>query len=131
MSKLGEYIQSADWKKEKHVPIIEAPDEVKSGEVFEVTLSVGKEIAHPNTTEHHISWISLYFQPEGSKFTHHLAHFEFKAHGESTEGPNKGPAYNSYMVKTGLKLNKSGTLIAFSLCNIHGLWESYKEIKVV
>jgi len=28
------------------------------------------EIAHPNTTDHHIRWISLYFHPEGNKFTY-------------------------------------------------------------
>jgi superoxide reductase len=67
--RLGDRIQEADWKKEKHVPVIEVPDQVKVDEVFEVKVSLGKEIAHPNTTEHHISWISLYFHPEGEKFT--------------------------------------------------------------
>jgi len=83
---LGERIQTADWKKEKHVPVIECPDQVKAGEVFEVKVGLGKEIAHPNTTEHHISWISLYFQPEGGKFTHDVGRFEFNAHGESAAG---------------------------------------------
>jgi superoxide reductase len=31
-----EMYQSADWKKEKHVPVIEAPDEVTKGEFFDV-----------------------------------------------------------------------------------------------
>ena len=57
--------QIADWKKEKHVPVIECPDKVKSGEIFWLKITVGKEIAHPNTTEHHIRWISVYFHPEG------------------------------------------------------------------
>jgi superoxide reductase len=29
------------------------------------------------------------------------------------------------------KLNESGTLHALALCNIHGLWESTKDITVV
>ena len=65
MEKIGDLIQAADWKAEKHVPVIECADEVKADEVFEVTVTIGKEVAHPNTTEHHISWMSLYFHPEG------------------------------------------------------------------
>ena len=56
MAELKELLQSADWKKEKHVPVIDAPDSVKKSEFFKVTLTVGKEIAHPNTTAHHIRW---------------------------------------------------------------------------
>jgi len=29
-----------------------------------------------------------------------------------------------------MKIDKAGTLVAISYCNIHGLWESTKEIKV-
>ncbi len=128
--RLSEKIQSADWKKEKHAPVIEAPVEVKAGQAFSVAVGLGKEIAHPNTTEHHISWISLYFQPEGGKFTHQIAHVEFRGHGESTSGPNKGPAYAHPQVNLSVTLNESGTLFALAFCNIHGLWESSKEIKV-
>jgi len=131
MTELSEHIQRADWKKEKHVPIIEAPDEVKAGELFEVKVSPGKEIGHPNTTEHHIPWISVYFHPEGGKFTHQLGHFEFTAHGESVRGPNQGPAYTHHEVAFSARLNQSGTLHALAFCNIHGLWEYTKEIKVV
>ena len=130
MAELSEYIQKADWKKEKHVPVIEAPDKVQAGELFEVKVSLGKEIAHPNTTEHHISWISLYFHPEGEKFTHQVGHFEFSAHGESTAGPNEGPVYTHHGVSVSMKVSKPGTLHALALCNIHGLWESSKEIKL-
>ena len=131
MTELSEHIQKADWKKEKHVPVIECADRVKADEVFEVKVSLGKEIAHPNTTEHHISWITLYFHPEGEKFTHQVGHFEFSAHGESTAGPNQGPVYTHHEVTTSLKVNKAGTLHALALCNIHGLWESSKEIGLI
>ena len=131
MANLSERIQQADWKKEKHVPVIECPDEVKAGEVFEVKASLGKEIAHPNTTEHHIRWITLYFHPEGDKFTYQVGHYEFSAHGESAAGANQGPVYTHHAVTTALKVTTSGTLHALALCNIHGLWESSKEIRVV
>ena len=130
MKLFGELFHTGDWKLEKHVPMIECPDMMKAGELFQVKVTLGKEIAHPNTTEHHIRWISLYFQPEGDKFTFEVGHFEFSAHGESTEGPNKGPIYTNHEVTTSLKVSKSGVLYATSLCNIHGLWQSQKEIWV-
>jgi superoxide reductase len=130
MSNLGERIQSGDWKTEKHMPVIECPDQVAAGEPFDVTVSLGKEIAHPNTTEHHISWISLYFHPEGDKFTYDVGHYEFNAHGQSPAGPNQGPVYTHHAVSASLKLSKAGTLHAVSYCNIHGLWESSKELTV-
>jgi superoxide reductase len=129
--KLGERIQEADWKTEKHVPVIECPDRAKAGELFEVKVSLGKEIPHPNTTEHHIRWISLFFHPEGDKFTYDVGHYEFNAHGESVEGANKGPVYTHHEATVPLKLSKSGTLYALALCNIHGLWQSVKDIKIV
>ena len=50
MSDLAALYQAADWKAEKHVPVIEAPEAVTAGEFFAITASVGKEIAHP---QHH------------------------------------------------------------------------------
>jgi len=128
MTELGARIQKADWKKEKHVPVIECPDQVKADEFFEVKVSLGKEIAHPNTTEHHIRWISLYFHPEGEKFTYDVGHFEFNAHGESVQGPDTSSIYMHHEVTASFKTSKPGTLYALALCNIHGLWESSKEI---
>ena len=130
MTELSERIQKADWKKEKHVPVIECADRVKADEIFEVKVSLGKEVAHPNTSEHHISSITLYFHPAGEKFTHQVGHFEFSAPGESTAGPHQGPVYTHHEVTTSLKVNKAGTLHALALCNIHGLWESSKEVSV-
>lgn len=128
--KFGDLIQSADWKAEKHIPVIEAPDTVKAGEKCSITVSVGKEIAHPNTTEHHIRWIKLFFKPDNGKFAYELGLFEFNAHGESTEGANKGPVYTEPSVQAMIKLNGSGTLHATAYCNIHGLWEYSKTVTV-
>jgi superoxide reductase len=128
--KFGDTIQSADWKKEKHVPVIEAPDAVQAGEPFDVTVSVGKEIAHPNTTAHHITWIDLYFKPEGDKFIYQVGHFDFSAHGASAKGADEGPVYTHPMATVSMTLEGAGTLVAVSLCNIHGVWESAKEITV-
>jgi superoxide reductase len=126
--KLGEMIQSGDWKGEKHVPVIEAPESVKAGEKFAVVVSVGKEIPHPNTTEHHIRWIQLLFKPEGGKFAFDLGRVSLEAHGESTEGANKGPAFTEPFCTFHVKLSAPGTLVAVSYCNIHGLWENSCQV---
>ena len=128
--KIGSLIQEADWKKEKHVPVIDCPDEVSKDEMFDVIVGLGKEIAHPNTTEHHIRWIDLYFHPDGEKFPYQLGHYEFNAHGESVDGPNESTIYTHHRVTTSFKTGKSGTVLAMALCNIHGLWQSSKQIKV-
>ena len=130
MKQLGELFQSADWKTEKHVPVIESPAQVKAGELFSVKVTLGNEVAHPNTTEHHIRWISVYFHADGEKFTYQIGHFEFTAHGESVEGPNKGSIYTHHEVSLSMMTGKPGVIYAAALCNIHGLWQSQKEIKV-
>ena len=128
MAELSASIQHADWKAEKHVPVIECPDEVRAGEMFEVRVGLGKEEAHPNTTEHHIRWTSLYFLPEGDKFQHEVGHFRFSSHGESVEGPNQGSVHTGHSVVATMSTTKRGTLHALAYCNIHGLWESSKGI---
>ena len=130
MKKIGDIVQEADWTKEKHVPLIECADIVKADAFFEVKITIGKEIAHPNTTEHHISWVSLYFLPNGEKFPYHIGRYEFTAHGASVQGPNTSSLYTQHAVTTWLKTSKPGALLAVSLCNIHGLWQSSKEVKV-
>lgn len=120
---IGELYQSADWKGEKHVPAIDAPEVVKAGEKFEVKIQVGKEIEHPNLFEHHIVWIKLYYLPEGSKLPIEIGDYDFSAHGETN-------AFTSSKVITELKLEKSGKLVSTSYCNIHGLWTSEVDIKV-
>jgi len=128
MAELSEGIQTADWRKEKHVPIIECAAAVKAGDWFHVRLTLGQVVAHPNTTEHHIRWISLYFQPDGEKAPFETGHFEFSAHGESAKGSNEGPVFTHHEVITSLKVLKPGTLFALAFCNIHGLWQSSRHL---
>jgi superoxide reductase len=130
MKKMGELYQSADWKSEKHIPVIECPDEVEADEMFDVKVTLGKQVAHPNTTEHHIRWIQLYFHPDEGKFPYQVGNFEFTAHGESVDGADKGPVHTNHSVTASMKINKAGALYATSLCNIHGLWEYAKEVKI-
>ena len=130
MDKIGDIFQSADWKTEKHVPVIECPDAVAADEVFAVKVTLGKEVAHPNTTAHHIRWIQVYFQAKEGKFPYQVGNFEFTAHGEHVDGADKAPVYTHHTVTASMKVTKPGILRAISLCNIHGLWESMKTIEV-
>ncbi|MBI4845493.1 MAG: class II SORL domain-containing protein [Candidatus Omnitrophica bacterium] len=127
---MKDIIQSADWKKEKHVPVIEADDTAKKGACVSVNISVGKEIAHPNTTEHHIAWISVYFLADGEKFPFEIGKFEFNAHGASAQGPNTSTIYSCPQARCCFKTEKSGTIISLASCNIHGLWESSKKLTI-
>lgn len=122
--------QTADWKAEKHVPVIEAPAAGKKGETVSIGITVGKEIPHPNTTEHHIRWIKAIFWADGAKFPVELGVAEFSAHGESTEGANKGGIYTEPKATFALKTDKPGKIIATSYCNIHGMWTSEQALGV-
>ena len=126
MSEMKDLFKSADWKQEKHVPAIEVIEAVKGA--VKITVTVGKEIAHPNTTEHHISWIEVYFQPEGGKFPYQIGSFEFTSHGASADGPNTSTVYTEPSVDVKFKTEKPGTILASSYCNIHGLWQGSADL---
>ncbi|HHU49416.1 MAG: class II SORL domain-containing protein [Caldicoprobacterales bacterium] len=123
MDTLGKFLQSGDWKGEKHVPIIHAPEKVKSGEGFELRVSIGDAIKHPNTLEHHIVWFKVFYLEDGGKFPVELADFNFSAHGEAD-------SFTEPVGVARVKLNKSGKIFAVSYCNIHGLWENSAGITV-
>ncbi len=97
----------------KHYPVISAPDEVKAGECFEVTVEVGQLKAHPNDRDHFIQLIDLY---AGELY---LARLDLTA---VTTCP---------VLKACVQLEQGvGPLRAFEVCNIHGTWEATKDIKV-
>jgi superoxide reductase len=123
MSNIGELFKTADWKLEKHVPVIEIVGEAKTDADINVNVKVGKEIAHPNTTEHHIAWMELMFHPEGGKVPYVLGRYDIAAHGASGDGPNKSTIYAQPDITAVFKTDKTGKLIAVSYCNIHGLWQ--------
>lgn len=123
MKSLSTLLQSGDWKGEKHVPTIHLPEKIKKGEEIEIKTQIGEEISHPNTLEHHISWIKVFYLPEGGKFPIEIGNYNFTAHGE-------GEIYCEPNIVNKVKLNKSGTIHALSYCNLHGLWEYSTEVIV-
>ncbi|MDO5715514.1 MAG: desulfoferrodoxin family protein [Tissierellia bacterium] len=117
--KLTQTVQSGDWKNEKHVPALHV-EKVEDG--FKVRAFVGEEIDHPNTLEHHILWIKVYFQPEGAKFPIEVGSYQFQAHGESE-------VYTKPEVISYVKTEQKGQVFAMSYCNIHGLWENAIDVE--
>ena len=112
---LANYIKSADWKAEKHVPVITVEGQFAPGQPLEVEVAVGKEIPHPNTVEHHIAWIQLFYVADGSQLPIELARAEFAAHGAVSTAP---------VARFSVLLDKPGKLHAVAYCNLHGLWQS-------
>jgi superoxide reductase len=131
MAVMVDLIQSTNHKVEKHTPEIECPDRVKKGETVKVTVNVGKEFDHPNTPDHHISWIDLYFLPDNEKFPYQIGYNQFSAHGESRQGLETSGIYTHHECTLSFKTEKSGILIASSFCNVHGLWHNEKKINII
>lgn len=123
MKSISELYKSGDFKGEKHVPVIHAPEKAKKGDIIEVSANIGEEIPHPNTLEHHIAWIKLYFYPEGGNFPVEIGTYDFASHGEAG-------VFSEPYVTVRFKAEKSGTIMASSYCNIHGLWQNSEEIAV-
>ena len=119
---LSEYVKTADWKTEKHVPVIAAPETVAAGQAFEVEVAVGKEIPHPNTVEHHIAWIALHFVPDGSPVSVEIGRVDLSSHGSVVA--------TGSMAKFAVQLQKGGVFYATAYCNLHGLWSSAARVVV-
>lgn len=128
---IGTLYKTEDWRSEKHVPVIECPVEFQAGEPTTVTVTVGKEIGHPNSSAHHIRWIRLYFLPQDSTLPYEVASFEFNAHGESVMGADTSTLYTDPTISVDVRTEVGGAFYATAYCNIHGLWESAKAIAVV
>ncbi|MDR2105715.1 MAG: class II SORL domain-containing protein [Deferribacteraceae bacterium] len=122
---ISELTKTADFKSEKHVPVITV-DQAKEG-LYNISVSVGKEISHPNTTEHFIAWISLYLKTDDGK-VFELGKVDFSAHGQSADSAAKGSVVTEPAAIFTVKLQAGGKLTALSYCNIHGLWESSANI---
>lgn len=95
----------------KHAPVIEAPATVKGGETFAVTVTVG-EIVHPMGAAHYIEGIELFAGNEPA--------------GRITFAPGLSLPQATFH----LRVEKGVTLVARQYCNLHGLWESRREVTV-
>ncbi len=98
---------------EKHTPKIVAPDSVKRGEWFTVTVSVGAGGQHPSLSEHFVRYIALY------KDTVEIARVYLH------------PVYSLPMVTLTIALDEGGSLRAVEEPTHSSAWEATKKITVV
>jgi superoxide reductase len=98
----------------KHTPVIDAPDKVAAGQAFTVTMKVGgiDGVEHPNVLGHWINWVALYAGDRP------LARVEF------------APAVPLPQTTLSLVLDESTNLLVVASCNMHGVWQSTKMVKV-
>jgi len=109
--KFGDILKSPESEgKEKHVPVIEIDKGRKEG-VDIVRVTVGKEVAHPNTIEHHIVWIEL---------------FGVKSNGQVVciGRSDFGPTFSSPNVRFHVTVDDFTAFCALSYCNVHGVWQN-------
>ena len=97
----------------KHTPKIVAPDSVKRGEWFTVTVSVGAAAQHPSLSEHFVRYIALY------KDTVEIARVYLH------------PVYSSPTVTLTIALDESGSLRAVEEPTHSAAWEISKKIDVL
>lgn len=97
----------------KHIPVITAPQRVKSGEYLDVQVEVGSMVAHPNEYGHFILSIDLY------------AGEAFLARTDLT------PVQTAAKVGFTVKIQHSAReLRAYCTCNLHGRWVGQRDIVV-
>ena len=97
----------------KHTPKIAAPDSVKRGEWFTVTVSVGAGGQHPSLQEHFVRYIALY------KDTVEIARVYLH------------PVYSQPTVTLTVALDEGGMLRAIEEPTHSSAWEASKKIEVL
>lgn len=105
-----------DEGSEKHVPDIEIDKGHKSGQDI-IRVVVGHEVPHPNTPEHHITWIELYGVKNDNNQVITLGRAAC------------APVYSNPNVR--FQINQIGDFRSFhalASCNIHGLWGNSLEV---
>ena len=97
----------------KHTPKITAPDSVKRGAWFNVTVSVGAGSQHPSLQEHFMRYIALY--KDSVEIARTYLH----------------PVYSSPTVTFTVALDEGGSLRAVAEPTHSAAWEASKKISVV
>jgi superoxide reductase len=96
-----------------HTPRIVAPDSVKRGQWFDVTVNIGAGGEHPSLSEHSIRYIALYIN------TAEIARVYLH------------PVYSFPKVTFTIALDEGGALRAIAEPNHSAAWEASKKIVVV
>jgi superoxide reductase len=96
----------------KHTPKITAPDSVKRGQWFDVTINIGAGGEHPSLSEHAIRYIALYIN--SAEIARVYLH----------------PVYSFPKVTFTIALDEGGSLRAIAEPNHSAGWEAAKKIAV-
>ena len=96
----------------KHTPKIVAPDTVKRGQWFDVTVSVGAGGDHPSLSEHYVRYIALYIN--SAEICRVYLH----------------PVFSFPKVTFTIALDEGGTLKALEEPTHSAAWEASKPITV-
>lgn len=96
----------------KHTPKITAPESVKRGQWFDVTVNIGAGGEHPSLSEHSIRYIALYIN------TAEIARVYLH------------PVYSYPKVTFTIALDQGGALRAIAEPNHSAGWEASKKIAV-
>ena len=96
----------------KHTPRINAPDAVKRGEWFDVTVSVGAGDRHPSLAEHFVRYIALY--KDAVEISRVYLH----------------PVFSAPQVTFTIALDEGGTLRAQAEPTHSAAWEASRKITV-
>jgi superoxide reductase len=108
-----EYKQVRSSLDAKHTPkFVAAPDQVKRGQWFDVTVSVGAGGDHPSLTEHHVRYIALYLN------TAEIARIYLH------------PVFSFPRVTFTIALDEGGVLRAVAEPTHSAAWEASKKITV-
>jgi superoxide reductase len=97
----------------KHTPRIVAPESVKRGQWFDVTVNIGAGGEHPSLSEHSIRYIALYIN------TAEIARVYLH------------PVYSFPKVTFTIALDEGGSLRAIAEPNHSAGWEAAKKIAVM
>jgi len=100
-----------------HVPVINAPEKVKAGEIFSAQVAVGK-ILHPMKPVHWIEHLQVNIGNEPA------ATLIFRSHGYM-----KPEGKFNLVLGDDLK-GKTVSVVVQDKCNIHGLWQGYVNVQV-
>ncbi|MBV9891822.1 MAG: hypothetical protein JO090_13165 [Rhizobacter sp.] len=97
----------------KHTPKIDAPDSVRRGQWFQVTVTVGAGSTHPSLQEHFVRYIALY--KDSVEISRVYLH----------------PVYSAPTVTFTIALDEGGALRALAEPTHSAAWEATRKITVV
>ncbi len=118
-------LRTKERKVQSHTPVIECPERVEADKIFQIKISLGDGAGHPDTTEHHICRISLYYSDSDGKTVRQITGVEFESHSLGRD------ALSRYETTVDAKIAESGVLHAMAYCNVHGLAEAIRQITVM